>query len=360
MARRPGRIRHRHRRRWPTWASSGWAWQCGICDSPPSSTMQDLQPASTADQIGPRRAADRGLTLAMDVDLDTVDLRDGPRRISALRRRRPIGLASRCAAVCAGASKGLARRGHAVGAQSGIRPDFWLDGHYTRATRRGPRIRVRHARGILSRRTNPALVPGRAMSPGHMAVRLGELLLREKRISPGQLQEALNHQRTHGGRLGPNLVKLGIRPRRRHHGVARAASTASPRSTSPVRSRPRHRPARAGGERLEIQGHSRRPDGHDADAGDGRPDQRLRHGRREVHDGAARRSRRRVGERGPRRHRHGTTRTAARRPEGRRIRPRGRCRTCRSARSWKSSPRRRRLTRRRSSGRGARRRSSGS
>src|ERR1051325_9009930 len=43
-----------------------------------------------------------------------------------------------------------------------------------------------------------------------MAVRLGELLLREKRITPGQLQEALNHQRTHGGRLGLNLVKLGF------------------------------------------------------------------------------------------------------------------------------------------------------
>jgi type IV pilus assembly protein PilB len=43
-----------------------------------------------------------------------------------------------------------------------------------------------------------------------MAVRLGELLLREKRITTGQLQEALNHQRTNGGRLGSNLVKLGF------------------------------------------------------------------------------------------------------------------------------------------------------
>ena len=43
-----------------------------------------------------------------------------------------------------------------------------------------------------------------------MAVRLGELLVREKRITPGQLQEALNHQRTNGGRLGSNLVKLGF------------------------------------------------------------------------------------------------------------------------------------------------------
>jgi type IV pilus assembly protein PilB len=43
-----------------------------------------------------------------------------------------------------------------------------------------------------------------------MAVRLGELLLREKRVTPAQLQEALNHQRSNGGRLGASLVKLGI------------------------------------------------------------------------------------------------------------------------------------------------------
>jgi type IV pilus assembly protein PilB len=43
-----------------------------------------------------------------------------------------------------------------------------------------------------------------------MAIRLGELLLREKRITPAQLQEALSHQRTAGGRLGSSLVKLGF------------------------------------------------------------------------------------------------------------------------------------------------------
>ena len=42
-----------------------------------------------------------------------------------------------------------------------------------------------------------------------MAVRIGELLLKEKRITPGQLQEALNHQRQHGGKLGFNLINLG-------------------------------------------------------------------------------------------------------------------------------------------------------
>jgi type IV pilus assembly protein PilB len=43
-----------------------------------------------------------------------------------------------------------------------------------------------------------------------MAVRIGELLLKEKRISPEQLQEALNYQRQNGGKLGFNLVKLGF------------------------------------------------------------------------------------------------------------------------------------------------------
>src|SRR4051794_39296988 len=43
-----------------------------------------------------------------------------------------------------------------------------------------------------------------------MAVRLGEHLLREKRITPTQLQEALNHQKANGGKLGMTLVKLGM------------------------------------------------------------------------------------------------------------------------------------------------------
>jgi len=51
---------------------------------------------------------------------------------------------------------------------------------------------------------------GRADRQEGMAVRLGELLLRDKRISQVQLQEALEHQRTNGGRLGSNLVKLGF------------------------------------------------------------------------------------------------------------------------------------------------------
>jgi type IV pilus assembly protein PilB len=43
-----------------------------------------------------------------------------------------------------------------------------------------------------------------------MPVRIGELLLKEKRITPEQLEEVLNYQKTHGGKLGLNLVKLGF------------------------------------------------------------------------------------------------------------------------------------------------------
>src|SRR6185437_4752453 len=43
-----------------------------------------------------------------------------------------------------------------------------------------------------------------------MPVRIGDLLLKEKRITPAQLQEALSYQKTSGGKLGFNLVKLGF------------------------------------------------------------------------------------------------------------------------------------------------------
>src|SRR3974390_452489 len=43
-----------------------------------------------------------------------------------------------------------------------------------------------------------------------MAVRIGELLLKEKLITPDQLQQALAHQKSNGGKLGYNLVKMGF------------------------------------------------------------------------------------------------------------------------------------------------------
>src|SRR5580765_3188303 len=43
-----------------------------------------------------------------------------------------------------------------------------------------------------------------------MAVRIGELLLKEKLISPDQLQQALTQQKSNGGKLGYSLVKMGF------------------------------------------------------------------------------------------------------------------------------------------------------
>jgi type IV pilus assembly protein PilB len=43
-----------------------------------------------------------------------------------------------------------------------------------------------------------------------MPVRIGDLLLKEKRITSEQLQQALNHQKAKGGKLGYNLVKMGF------------------------------------------------------------------------------------------------------------------------------------------------------
>src|SRR3954465_7028218 len=43
-----------------------------------------------------------------------------------------------------------------------------------------------------------------------MAVRIGELLLKEKLISAEQLQQALAQQKSNGGKLGYNLVKMGF------------------------------------------------------------------------------------------------------------------------------------------------------
>ena len=43
-----------------------------------------------------------------------------------------------------------------------------------------------------------------------MAVRIGELLLKEKLITAEQLQQALGQQKSGGGKLGYNLVKMGF------------------------------------------------------------------------------------------------------------------------------------------------------
>ena len=139
-----------------------------------------------------------GLTLAMDVDLDTVDLRDGLRRMIALGGEGRLG--SRVA-VRGGVRwnlKGASQPVTALGLSVSLRSRFWLEGYYSRRpARRRPRLR-----DWTSEPASRLRRLGR-VTRRHMAIRLGELLLREKRVTPAQLQEALNYQRANGGRLGP-------------------------------------------------------------------------------------------------------------------------------------------------------------
>ena len=65
-----------------------------------------------------------------------------------------------------------------------------------------------------------------------MPVRIGELLLKEKRITPAQLQEALNYQKRQRREARLNLVKLGFVKDEEITALLSASSTASPRSTS--------------------------------------------------------------------------------------------------------------------------------
>lgn len=72
-----------------------------------------------------------GLTLAMDVDLNTVDLRDGPRRMFALGGEGRLGPRL---AVRAGVRWNLEGIRHPVGATGAsvlLRPGLWLDGHFS-------------------------------------------------------------------------------------------------------------------------------------------------------------------------------------------------------------------------------------
>jgi hypothetical protein len=76
-----------------------------------------------------------GLTLAMDVDLDTVDLRDGLRRMIALGGEGRLG--SRVA-VRGGVRwdvKGESQPVTALGLSVSLRARFWLEGYYSRGQR---------------------------------------------------------------------------------------------------------------------------------------------------------------------------------------------------------------------------------
>jgi hypothetical protein len=73
----------------------------------------------------------RGLTLAMDLDLDTVALRDGPRRILAFGVEQRLGTRWALRAGTRRSLEGARRTVAAVGGSVAMRRSLWLDWHYT-------------------------------------------------------------------------------------------------------------------------------------------------------------------------------------------------------------------------------------
>ena len=134
-----------------------------------------------------------------------------------------------------------------------------------------------------------------------MPVRIGELLLKEKRITPEQLQQALNHQKANGGKLGHNLVKMGlVKDEEITALLSRQYGVPSINLTQFEIDRGRHQ-ADSRRHRAEVPDRPAEPRRRDADDRDDGSDQRLRDGRHQVHDRLQRRAGRRVRNRGRRR-----------------------------------------------------------
>ena len=72
-----------------------------------------------------------GLTLALDVDLDTVDLRDGPRRIVAMGGEDRFGHRWALRGGVRWSLEGARRTTAAVGGSLALRQSLWLDWQYT-------------------------------------------------------------------------------------------------------------------------------------------------------------------------------------------------------------------------------------
>jgi type IV pilus assembly protein PilB len=132
-----------------------------------------------------------------------------------------------------------------------------------------------------------------------MAVRIGDLLLKEKRITPAQLQEALNYQKTNGGKLGLNLVKLGFVTDEeitallsKQYGVPSINLTQFEIDQSVIKLIP--------ADTARSTRSSRSAVGRDADDRHHRSHERVRHGRHQVHDGLQRGAGGRVGDGGHR------------------------------------------------------------
>jgi hypothetical protein len=80
-----------------------------------------------------------GLTLAMDVDLDTVDLRDGLRRMIALGGEDRLGTRFAIRGGVRWSVSGDRQLAGSVGFSVALRPGSWIDGHYTQGDLDGDR-----------------------------------------------------------------------------------------------------------------------------------------------------------------------------------------------------------------------------
>ena len=136
-----------------------------------------------------------------------------------------------------------------------------------------------------------------------MAVRIGELLLKEKLITPEQLQQALTQQKANGGKLGYNLVKMGFVKDEEITALLSKQYGVPSINLAQFKIDLDHRQAHSHRDRAQVPDHPAQPlrqHAHDRDDGS---DQRLRDGRHQVHDRLQRRAGRRVGSRDHRRDR---------------------------------------------------------
>ena len=133
-----------------------------------------------------------------------------------------------------------------------------------------------------------------------MPVRIGELLLKEKRITQDQLQQALDHQKAAGGKLGFNLVKMGFVKDEEITALLSKQYRRPLDQPHAVRHRSGRHQADSRRDRAEVPDRPAQPRRRDLDDRDDGSDQRLRDGRHQVHDRLQRRAGRRLGDRGRR------------------------------------------------------------
>ena len=150
-----------------------------------------------------------------------------------------------------------------------------------------------------------------------MSQRLGDLLVKEKVITPEQLEQATKVQKETNCRLGSALVKLGFLTDEdvtnflsRQYGVPAI-------NLSYFEIDPCGRQADSVRDRQALPDPAAEPRGRVADHRHGGSDQRLRHGRHQVHDRLQHRAGGGVRKLDPRRHREGLRHDAARKTSSR-------------------------------------------